>query len=56
MIEHLPESAGDMASAWQHFHWLPRDNADGPCSLPLLTAAQKKQLLSGTAKEWLGYP
>jgi hypothetical protein len=55
MIEHLPASTADMASAWQHFHWLPRENADGPRSLPHLTDAQKKQILCGTAKEWLGW-
>jgi len=53
MIKHLPESPDDMETAWQHFHWLARDTADGPRHLPLLTASQKKQLLSETAKEWL---
>jgi aminocarboxymuconate-semialdehyde decarboxylase len=55
MIEHLPASDRDMAAAWEHFHWLPRDNADGPRRLPVLTETQKKQLLHGTAKEWLGF-
>jgi aminocarboxymuconate-semialdehyde decarboxylase len=55
MIEHLPSCEDDMADAWQHFHWLPRHNIDGQRSLPMLSLAQKKQLLSGTAKEWLGY-
>jgi aminocarboxymuconate-semialdehyde decarboxylase len=56
MIEHLPTSDRDSAAAWEHFHWLPRGNADGARRLPLLTYAQKNQLLCGTAKEWLGYP
>jgi aminocarboxymuconate-semialdehyde decarboxylase len=55
MIEHLPTSDRESDVALQHFHWLPRDNADGPRPLPLLTEAQKTQLLRGTAKEWLGY-
>ncbi len=56
MIEHLPGSESDMALAWQHFPWLPGDNADGARALPRLTDAQKNRLLHGTAKEWLGYP
>lgn len=56
MIEHLPESAADMDAAWQKFHWMPRDNADGARALPILTAAQKQRMLSGTAKEWLAWP
>jgi aminocarboxymuconate-semialdehyde decarboxylase len=55
MIEHLPASDRDIAAAWEYFHWLPRDNADGARSLPQLTDAQKNQLQHGTAKEWLGY-
>jgi aminocarboxymuconate-semialdehyde decarboxylase len=55
MIEHLPTSAADRASAWEHFNWLPRDNSDGPRQLPSLTETQKRRILSGTAKEWLGY-
>jgi aminocarboxymuconate-semialdehyde decarboxylase len=55
MIEHLPESENDLASAWQHFHWLARENADGRRRLPCLTEAQKNQLLYKTAQEWLGY-
>jgi aminocarboxymuconate-semialdehyde decarboxylase len=55
MIEHMPASDRDRAAAWEHFHWLPRDNADGARSLPLLTDDQKNQLLHGTAKEWLGF-
>ena len=55
MIEHLPASDHDRGAAWEHFHWLPRDNADGVRGLPLLTETQKNRLLHGTAKEWLGY-
>jgi aminocarboxymuconate-semialdehyde decarboxylase len=55
MIEHLPESSADMAKAWKQFHWMACDNADGPRDLPCLTQAQKERLLSGTAKEWLGW-
>jgi aminocarboxymuconate-semialdehyde decarboxylase len=55
MVEHLPASDRDMTAAWQHFHWLPRDNADGVRCLPQLTDAQKMRLMHGTAKEWLGY-
>lgn len=55
MIEHLPENDAGMAAAWKHFHWLPRDNADGARRLPCLTPEQKARMLSGTAKEWLGW-
>ncbi len=54
MIEHLPETKDAMAAAWERFHWLPCDNADGARELPCLTKAQKQRILSGTAKEWLG--
>jgi aminocarboxymuconate-semialdehyde decarboxylase len=54
MIEHLPESAEQQEQAWQHFNWLPRKNAAGERHLPYLTTVQKQQILSGTAKEWLG--
>ena len=53
MVEHLPSSPGDQESAWRHFPWLNRGNADGPRSLPCLTDAQKQSILSETAKEWL---
>ena len=55
MIEHLPISPDEMKAAWAHFHWLAHENADGPRDLPCLTAAQKERMLSGTAKEWLGW-
>jgi aminocarboxymuconate-semialdehyde decarboxylase len=55
MIEHLPETKDDMQAAWKHFHWLPKTNADGARDLPCLTHAQKQRMLSGTAKEWLGW-
>ena len=55
MIQHLPESLEDMKGAWQHFHWLTRETADGPRRLPLISSEQKKQLLSETAKEWLNW-
>jgi aminocarboxymuconate-semialdehyde decarboxylase len=53
MIHHLPETMEEMEAAWQHFHWLTRDTADGPRRLPLISSKQKLQLLSETAKEWL---
>jgi aminocarboxymuconate-semialdehyde decarboxylase len=55
LIEHLPETKDEMKAAWKHFSWLPSSNADGARNLPCLTAAQKQRLLSGTAKEWLGW-
>jgi hypothetical protein len=55
MIEYLPSNDSQRAAAWEHFHWLPRENADGVRSLPRLTDAQKNQLLHLTAKEWLGF-
>jgi hypothetical protein len=54
MIEHLPGPETDMARAWNHFNWIPRENADGLRDLPRLSDAQKQRMLSGTAKEWLG--
>ncbi len=54
-IEHLPSSHDEADSAWQHFAWLPRENADGPRNLPRLSEAEKRRILSGTAKEWLGF-
>ena len=53
MVERLPENESEIEAAWRHFHWLPRGNADGPRDLPMLSAAEKQQILSGTAKEWL---
>lgn len=56
MVEHLPSSFNDQSeqeSAWRHFPWLNRGNADGPRFLPCLTDAQKQSILSETAKEWL---
>lgn len=53
-IECLPSSPEAIDSAWEHFHWIPRDNADGERALPVLTAEQKENLLFGTAKRWLG--
>lgn len=55
MVEHLPETPEDMETAWSHFDWMPRDTADGPRSLPCLSAAEKTRLLAGTAKEWLAW-
>jgi hypothetical protein len=55
MILNLPESLDEMENAWQHFHWLTRTTADGPRSLPIISATQKRQLLSETAQEWLNW-
>ncbi len=55
MITHLPEQAGQQTDAWRHFPWLSPQNADGQRDLPCLTATQKQRILSGTAKEWLGW-
>ena len=54
MIEHLPGPDTDMKKAWEHFNWLPQENADGLRNLPRLSDEQKDRMLSGTAKEWLG--
>lgn len=54
MVEHLPQTAGDQAAAWAHFPWMQPDNTDGVRDLPYLTSAQKQQILSETAKDWLG--
>jgi len=53
MIRHLPESPEGMNDAWEHFHWLTRETSDGVRDLPLISAGQKQQLLSETAKAWL---
>lgn len=56
MIEQLPGPDTDMNEAWQHFPWLCSQAPDGsPRELLRLTAAQRQRMLSGTAKEWLGY-
>jgi len=55
MIEHLPETDDDMEAAWQHFHWFSRETADGSRHLPYLSRERKERMLSGTAKEWLGW-
>jgi aminocarboxymuconate-semialdehyde decarboxylase len=55
MVEHLPASERDMEAAWEHFHWLGFDSDDSHRTLPLLSNAHKERLLSGTAKEWLGF-
>ena len=49
-IEHMPESEAGQGLAKEHFHWLPHTG-----NLPCLTRAQKEQMLSGTAKEWLAW-
>ncbi len=54
MIEHLPGPDTDMQEAWRHFSWLPDSNADGPRDLPRLTDTQKHNILSATARQWLG--
>lgn len=54
MIEHLPSVPDDQEKAWAHFNWLERENADGQRDLPLLSAAQKDNMLHNTAKKWLG--
>lgn len=55
MIEHLPGPDTAMDAAWEHFNWIPHEDAGGaPRDLPRLTDAQRQRILSGTAKEWLG--
>lgn len=54
MIEHLPGPDTDMRQAWPHFNWLPDENADGPRELPRLSDTEKQNMLSGTARQWLG--
>jgi len=56
MVEHLPAADDDMAAAWKNFPWIPPENAAGEMrNLPRLTAEQRTRILSGTAKEWLGF-
>ncbi len=55
MIEHLPGPESDMDVAWRHFPWLSPENADGARDLPRFSDVQKRNMLSETAKEWLGY-
>lgn len=55
MIQHLPETKEALQAAWKHFHWMPKDNADGARELPCLSKTQKARMLSGTAKEWLAW-
>jgi aminocarboxymuconate-semialdehyde decarboxylase len=54
LIEHLPTGAEEMEAAWEHFHWLPKENSDGRRKLPLLSTEQKENMLHRTAKDWLG--
>jgi len=53
MVEHLPSGAEHMEKAWEHLHWLPRENSDGLRDLPTFTATQKENILHLTAKRWL---
>jgi aminocarboxymuconate-semialdehyde decarboxylase len=56
MIERLPEHGADMEEAWKHFPWLSGQTPDGSArELLRLNDAQRQRMLSGTAKEWLGY-
>jgi aminocarboxymuconate-semialdehyde decarboxylase len=56
MIEHLPGTDDDMGAAWAHFPWIGDKAADGaPRDLPRVTEEQRRRMLAGTAKEWLGY-
>jgi aminocarboxymuconate-semialdehyde decarboxylase len=56
MIGHLPGMDDDMKAAWTHFPWLRDSAADGtPRDLLRITEQQRQRMLSGTAKEWLGY-
>ena len=56
MIRHLPGPNTKMEDAWAHFPWIPHLDAGGSLrTLPRLTDAQKERMLSGTAKEWLGF-
>lgn len=54
MVEHLPSNPEERPAAWAHFHWLPRENADGPRVLPLFSQEAKDNILFRTAKKWLG--
>lgn len=56
MVEHLPAADTDMAQAWQYFPWIPKADAGGsPRTLPCLNDTERQRILSGTAKEWLGF-
>ncbi len=56
MVEHLPGPDTTMEEAWQYFNWIPHRDAGGdPRQLPRLRDEQRQRILSGTAKEWLGY-
>lgn len=56
MIECLPGTETDMNLAWQSFPWIPHKDASGfDRELPRLTNTQRQQMLSETAKEWLGF-
>ena len=54
MIEQLPSSEADMQRAWEQFPWIPRDNADGPRSLPIVSEEEKQNMLQRSATAWLG--
>lgn len=56
MVEYLPAPDADMEQAWKHFSWIDGKNTAGqPRNLPCLTDGQRRRILSGTAKEWLGF-
>lgn len=56
MIENLPGCDSDMNEAWKHFPWLLSKTPDGASrQLLRLTDEQRRRMLSGTAKEWLGF-
>lgn len=56
MVDHMPAPDTDMTAAWKKFPWIPSQDAAGNTRhLPCLTDAQRARILSGTAKEWLGF-
>lgn len=56
MVEHLPAPDDDLQPAWQNFPWIPAKDMDGNLRhLPRLTDTMRARILSGTAKEWLGF-
>jgi hypothetical protein len=49
-VEHLPDESVPLEKAREAFPWVA-----GLSSLPRLSDGDKQKILSGTAKEWLGY-
>ena len=56
MVEHLPAPDTNLEQAWKNFAWIEDKDRDGNLrNLPRLIDAQRARILSGTAKEWLGF-